>query len=684
MPGPKDGEKSNAEFAGAIVVQVAVFLEHFDEQVNGRARLSLADGLDGAAVRTCTLLTVERRKIIAQKGRGKCFHGLGRLGETGLGGGGCAGELLGSLWVVENKEGSQKACGLGVRGLGDEDLLELRLGIGYAPFFNHRFRRRNILFFLRRQRLVEPLPHGMFGKRTREFVDRAAIYDQFDSRNAAHSELLGQVRMLVRVDFDQFPAACLLGSQLFEHRAEYAARTAPRGPEVHYDRNGLAALQHIFLKVFQFVRHGMNSFAEFLAASIHAFKLMTHRDGFALSTFFTFFLLVLSTIVLAACGSGAPGSGAPGSGASGSSSGSASGGAAGSASGSASGGEAAASYDASLDSLRMDGEVHLRNVKQLTFGGNNAEAYWSRDDEHLVFQSDWDRINGQGCDQIYTMDPDADLTGSPSDYTLVSTGEGRTTCSFYLPDGRIIYGSTHAGDRACPDPVMFEQGRYVWPIYETYDIYVANADGSGTELLIGGPGYDAEATLSPDGRYIIFTSTRSGDLELWRYEMASGDLLQLTSGLGYDGGAFFSPDSQQIVWRASRPTGAAADAYRSLLADGFVEPSDMNIFVADIDGSNARQVTDLPGANWAPYFHPSGDQLLFASNHHSQNAGGRIFNIFAINVDGSNLRQITFSNTFDSFPMFSYDGTRLAFSSNRTASGPETRETNVFVADWVD
>ncbi|PIQ61247.1 MAG: hypothetical protein COV99_09745 [Bacteroidetes bacterium CG12_big_fil_rev_8_21_14_0_65_60_17] len=381
---------------------------------------------------------------------------------------------------------------------------------------------------------------------------------------------------------------------------------------------------------------------------------MTSRIGFSVSTIFIF-----SVFLVAACGSNAPaGHGAHAA--------------------------PAAPYDAALDTLRMDGEVHLRNVKQLTFGGNNAEAYWSRDDDHLVFQSDWDRINGQGCDQIYVMDPDADLTGSPSDYTLVSTGIGRTTCSYFLPDGRILYGSTHEQNRACPEPVIFEQGRYVWPIYDTYDIFAASPDGSGTELLIGGPGYDAEATVSPNGRYIVFTSTRSGDLELWRYEISTGQLLQLTSELGYDGGAFFSPDSRQIVWRASRPTGVDADAYKGLLADGFVEPSDMNVFVADIDGSNVRQVTDLPGANWAPYFHPSGEDILFASNHHTQDMGGRVFNIFAIGVDGSNLRQITFSKTFDSFPMFSYDGTRLAFSSNRTASGEETRETNVFVAEWVE
>lgn len=341
-------------------------------------------------------------------------------------------------------------------------------------------------------------------------------------------------------------------------------------------------------------------------------------------------------------------------------------------------------YDASADSLRYDGEVHLRNVTQMTFGGNNAEAYWSPDDTQLVFQSDWDRINDQGCDQIYVMDADGAKTGDPSEYTLASTGMGRTTCSFFLPDGRVVFGSTHEHGQECPPPVMFGQGRYVWPIYDSYDIYAADADGSNIQLLIGGDGYDAEATVSPDGKYIIFTSTRSGDLELWRFELETGDLLQLTSGLGYDGGAFFSPDSKQIVWRASRPTGEAAETYKNLLADGLVEPGELNIFVADIDGSNVRQVTDLPGANWAPYFHPSGEKIVFASNHHSQESGGRVFNIFSINTDGTGLEQITFSNTFDAFPMFSYDGSKLVFSSNRTVSREETRDTNVFVAEWVE
>jgi Tol biopolymer transport system component len=346
--------------------------------------------------------------------------------------------------------------------------------------------------------------------------------------------------------------------------------------------------------------------------------------------------------------------------------------------------EEAEPYDRAADVLRFEGENHFQNIRQLTFGGNNAEAYWSFDDSKLVFQSDWNAINDQGCDQIYVMDVSEAGSGSVEDYTEVSTGEGRTTCSYFLPDGRVIYGSTHEADAACPTPVAYEMDRYVWPIYPTYDIYVADADGSNPEVLIGGDGYDTEATVSPDGKWIIFTSTRSGDLELWRYEIETGELLQLTDELGYDGGAFFSPDSQKIVWRASRPTGEAAVAYRDLLDNDVVEPSQLNIFIADIDGSNVQQITDLPGANWAPFFHPSGEKILFTTNHHQDNGRGRIFDIFMINLDGTGLEQITHSGTFDGFPMFSNDGTKIAFASNRNVEGVESRDTNVFVADWVD
>lgn len=339
-------------------------------------------------------------------------------------------------------------------------------------------------------------------------------------------------------------------------------------------------------------------------------------------------------------------------------------------------------YDPAADSLRFDGEDHFRNVRQLTFGGNNAEAYWSFDGDELVFQSDWEEINDQGCDQIYTMSINPE--GERPEYKQISTGDGRTTCSYFLPDGRIVYGSTHEGGLECPVAPPVVGGNYVWPIFPTYDIYVADANGENTELLIGGEGYDAEATVSPDGKYIIFTSTRSGDLELWRYEMETGDLLQLTDEVGYDGGAFFSRDSQQIVWRASRPTGEEATRYLDLLKNDAVQPADLEIFIADIDGSNVRQITDLGGANWAPFFHPSGEKILFTTNHHMLETDPRQFDIFVVNNDGSELEQVTHSGTFDAFPMFSYDGTKIAFSSNRNVSRTPSRDTNVFVADWVD
>ncbi len=342
-------------------------------------------------------------------------------------------------------------------------------------------------------------------------------------------------------------------------------------------------------------------------------------------------------------------------------------------------------YNPSLDSLRFTGEIHLRNIKQLTFGGNNAEAYWSFDNKQLIFQSDWKKINPQGCDQIFIMNADGSLLPGGKRYRLVSTGKGRTTCSYFLKDGKkIIYASTHAASPDCPEAPMFVNGKYVWKIFPTYDIYIANPDGSEPKVLIGGDGYDAEATVSPDGKYIIFTSTRSGDLELWRYEIATGEYLQLTSELGYDGGGFFSNDSKKIVWRASRPKGEAAAQYKELLAQDLIEPKALNIYIADIDGKNVQQVTDLPGANWAPFFAPGDKKIIFSSNHHSLKEGGRLFDLFMVNLDGTGLEQITHSGTFDAFPMFSFDGKKLAFASNRRVDRKDSRETNIFVADWIE
>lgn len=341
--------------------------------------------------------------------------------------------------------------------------------------------------------------------------------------------------------------------------------------------------------------------------------------------------------------------------------------------------KAAAAASPASDTLRYQQEIHLKNMRQLTFGGNNAEAYFSFDNKKIVFQSDY-AAWGVSCDQIFIADlAKSDMKNSPP--RMISTSQGRTTCSFFMPRNKtFLYASTHLGDAACPH-VPPRGEKYVWPIYDTYDIFEADLNGKIIRQLTNSPSYDAEATVSPKGDKIVFTSTRSGDLELWTMNLDGTGLKQITYDLGYDGGAFFSPDGSKIVFRASRPkTEEEVKEYKELLAKGLVQPTNMEIFVCNADGSDLRQVTNLGKANWAPYFHPSGQKIVFSSNHHSTR--GYKFNIFMIDLDGSNLRQITFDETFDAFPMFSYDGKKLIFSSNRHNGG--TRDTNLFIADWVE
>lgn len=338
-------------------------------------------------------------------------------------------------------------------------------------------------------------------------------------------------------------------------------------------------------------------------------------------------------------------------------------------------------YNVETDTLKYEQELHFRNIQQLTFGVNNAEAYWGFKDQDIIFQSDnlaWD-VN---CDQIFYMKAKA----NEPDFKpkMVSTGLGRTTCAFFLPgDTTFVYGSTHLGDDACPAvPERKPGGAYVWPIYESYDIFKANLDGNIlANLTPNSPGYDAEATLSPDGTKIVFTSMRTGDLELFIMNTDGSNVKQITSELGYDGGAFFSPDGKKLVFRSSRPkTEEEIEKYISLLEQGLVEPTNMELYTVNIDGSNLKQITNLGKANWAPYYHPSGEKIVFSSNHASQR--GFPFNIYIINEDGTDLQQISYDDTFDSFPMFSYDGTKLIFASNRFNGGD--RSTNVFIADWVE
>ncbi|MEX1189584.1 MAG: hypothetical protein WED33_10020 [Bacteroidia bacterium] len=324
-------------------------------------------------------------------------------------------------------------------------------------------------------------------------------------------------------------------------------------------------------------------------------------------------------------------------------------------------------------------EKHLSNIKQLTFGGDNAEAYFSFNDSMLTLQITNPKENIP-CDQIYSMRLNQ---SGEIQRNLISTGKGRTTCSFFMPGNQeVLFASTHEADKACPPtPERRTDGKYLWPIYNTFDIYISDLNGNISRKLVEAPGYDAEATASPDGKMIVFTSDRSGDLELYTMNIDGSNVKQITFGLGYDGGAFFSPDNKKLVFRASRPE-AEEDIkeYKDLLKEGLVAPTAMEIYTCNIDGSDLKQITKLGKANWAPYYHPSGKKIIFSSNHASER--GYDFNLFMINIDGTGLEQITFESNFNAFPMFSYDGKKIVFSSNRNNGG--TRDTNVFIADWKE
>ncbi len=316
-------------------------------------------------------------------------------------------------------------------------------------------------------------------------------------------------------------------------------------------------------------------------------------------------------------------------------------------------------------------EKHLRNIRQLTHGGENAEAYFSPDGKRLIFQS---TRAGASCDQIYTINIDG--TGE----RRVSTGQGRTTCGYFYPGGQdILYASTHGTGPECPPKPDFSRG-YVWPIYDAYDIYRAKADGSGLINLTKSPGYDAEATIAPDGT-IVFTSVRDGDMEIYSMKADGSGVRRLTNRPGPDGGPFFSWDGTKIAFRGRHlDAGAEMDDYRALLKKALWRPTELELFVMDREGRNLTQVTKLTGANFAPSWHPDGKRLIFASN--IADPKGRNFDIYRVNLDGTSLERITFNETFDGFPMFSPDGKHLVFASNRNAKAEG--ETNVFIAEWVE
>jgi len=331
--------------------------------------------------------------------------------------------------------------------------------------------------------------------------------------------------------------------------------------------------------------------------------------------------------------------------------------------------------------IHFSDEKHLANVRQLSFGGDNAEAYFSFDDKQLIFQLT-DPAQGIPCDQIYKSH--IPLTADELlKIKRISNGKGRTTCSFFYPgNNHVIFASTHLSSESCPPvPDRIKIKKYVWPIYDSYEIFLSDTSGNIVKQFTKNNFYDAEATVSPDGKKVVFTSNRSGDLELYTMNIDGSEVKQVTSTIGYDGGAFFSPDSRRLVFRASRPTTSEEiNEYKDLMAQGLVAPTDMEIYTCAIDGTDMKQITKLGKANWAPYYHPSGKKIIFSSNH--ETARGFPFNLYMINTDGTGLERITHDKTFDAFPMFSYDGRHIVFSSNRNNGG--TNSTNLFIADWVD
>ena len=336
----------------------------------------------------------------------------------------------------------------------------------------------------------------------------------------------------------------------------------------------------------------------------------------------------------------------------------------------------------------VQSERHLANIRQLTFGRQNAEAYFSFDGSRLIFQStnNWMKDTYAealapaetplGCYQMYVMDLDS------GQIRMVSTGVGATTCGYFFPgDRRVLFSSTHLKGPNCP-PKPKRDGAYRWAL-DDYDVFSVKIDGQGMQRLTATPGYDAEATISPDGKTIVWTSVRDGDLDIYAMNLDGTNVRRLTNDLGYDGGPFFSPDSKRIVYRAQHPkTPEEVEQYKSLLAQGLVEPGQLEIAVMNADGSGKRQVTHNGASNFSPFFHPDGTHIIFSSNSDTRNEQGRpAFHLYSIRDDGNGLERVTYQGHFNSFPMFSPDGRRLVWVSDRGARTPG--EFNIFLADWV-